>query len=459
MLLGKIRNAALNLSRWSSASANRKIFKAMLTIGAMTIALRAVGMVKEMVIAGYFGVGVSVDAFMIAMLLPGIALSSIVQSLPTAMMPVYIQTRTDRGRAAASELFGNVATLAIPIFLICCAAIYVVGPTLISIIGREYSADAILLTRNLLFLIAPITVLTGLRLLLGSLLNAEERFGVVEAAPSFTAITIILGIALFSDQIGVYTLAAGTLVGAVIELFLLLSICKRNNIAFRPRWNGLTQNLKRVLREFGPLAFGGMLLTSTIFIDQAMAATLGPGSVASLGFGSRITAVAVSLGTGAIATAVFPYFSMMVANGQWSEIRHTLFSYIKLLAYITIPVTALLLVFSNEIIALIFERGEFSADDTRLVGSVQFYYALQIPFHVIAMLAVRLISALQKNKILMWGTAISLVLNIVLNVVFMRFMGVAGIALSTACVYAASFVYLWSMLYVVLPRGGSTSDA
>jgi putative peptidoglycan lipid II flippase len=448
---------AASSSNWFSRSTNRKILKAMLTIGAASIALRMVGMVKEIVIAGYFGVGINVDAFMIAMILPTIVLNSVIVSIPTAMMPMYIQTRSESGKRSASQLYANVASLAIPLFLVCCAAIYVVGPPIISVIGREYSADALSLTRSLLFVVTPITILTGMRLLLSSLLNAEERFGLVAAAPSFTAISIILGVALFSDRIGIYTVAIGTLVGAALELCLLLALCKWHDVDFLPRWSGFSRGLKRVFREFGPLAFGSMLLSSTIFIDQAMAATLGPGSVASLGFGNRITTVVVGLGTGALATAVFPYFSMMVAQQNWREIRHTLFTYIRLLAYVTIPITALLLVFSDEIISLIFERGKFGAEDTQLVGSVQFFYAMQIPFHVIAMLAVRMISALQKNKILMWGTAISLVLNIILNLVFMKYMGVAGIALSTACVYAVSFIYLWSMLYVVLPKDSDIS--
>jgi putative peptidoglycan lipid II flippase len=439
-------------SNWFAKSTNRKILKAILTIGAMTVALRGIGMVKEMVIAGYFGVGVGVDAFLLAMLLPTIALNSVIQSFPTAMMPMYIQARSGSGRLAAAQLYANVASLAIPLFLVCCATIYVIGPPLISTITGKYSPDTIQLIRQLLYILTPITILTGMRLLLGSLLNAEERFGLVAAAPSLTAISVIVAIVLLSEQLGIFTLAIGTLTGAVLELFLLFRICRQNNIEIWPRWNGLTNDLKRVLREFGPLAFGSLLLTSTIFVDQAMAATLGPGSVASLGFGSRITTAVVGLGTGALATAVFPYFSMMVAQREWSDIRHTVITYIKLLAYVTIPLTAILLFYSNEIISLIFERGQFSAEDTILVGSVQFYYALQIPFHVIAMLAVRLISALQKNRILMWGTAISLVLNIVLNLIFMRYMGVTGIALSTACVHAVSFAYLWSMLYFLLRR-------
>lgn len=422
----------------------------MLTIGAATIALRAIGMAKEMVIAGYFGTSVGLDAFLIAMILPSIALRSVVQSLPTAMMPVYIKERSEFGQAAAFALYGNVAILAVPLFLMICAVVYLIGPPIISFIGANYSAESLALTRKLLFLVTPIIFLTGIRLILSSLLNAEERFALVAAAPMFTSITIILAIITYAEKIGTYTLALGSLLGAALELLLVISLCKRHGFPIRPRWSGFSFGLSRVFRQFGPLAFGSLLLTSNIIVDQAMAAALGAGSVASLAFGNRITTVLISLGTVALASAVLPYFSVMVAEQDWRQIRHTVATYSKLLACITIPVTAVLMVFSNEIISLIFERGNFSSDDTVLVGSIQFYYALQIPFHVIALLAVRLVSALQQNKILMWGTFISLVFNIVLNLIFMRWIGLPGIALSTACVHVISFIFLWAMLFHVL---------
>ena len=424
----------------------------MISIGGVTMCVRVIGMLKEMVIAGFFGVGVAVDAYMLAMLLPGIALTSVVHSLPTAMMPAYVQERSGAGPEAASSLYTNVTSLAIPLLIGTCLFIYIVGPVIVTSVADDFPTEALNLIKSLLYCVAPIVIIAGWRLLLASLLNAEERFALVAVTPVLTSSAIIILVLTFAKIFGIYTVAIGVVVGAILELIVLVALCRRLQLHILPKWDGLSPKLRQIIKEFGPLAFGSLLLTSNVIIDQAMAAMLGPGNVSALGFGNRITEVLVGLGTAALATAIFPYFSTMVAKRQWEQIRHTLATYARLLAYVTVPITIILLVFSNEIISLLFERGEFSNEDTQLVGAVQFYYALQIPFHVIAMLAVRLISALQMNRILMWGTVISLVLNVTLNLVFMELIGVAGIALSTACVILVSFTYLWTMVYRVLPR-------
>ena len=117
------------------------------------------------------------------------------------------------------------------------------------------------------------------------------------------------------------------------------------------------------------------------------------------------------------------------------------------------PITAVFFFFSDLIVETLFERGAFGSEDTKQVSQIQMFYALQIPFYILGILAVRLISSLKSNYILMYGAAISLPLNIALNYVFMQWFGVSGIALSTACVYLVSFIFLTSMLAKELPKG------
>jgi putative peptidoglycan lipid II flippase len=108
----------------------------------------------------------------------------------------------------------------------------------------------------------------------------------------------------------------------------------------------------------------------------------------------------------------------------------------------TVPVTVALVLCSAPIVQLLFERGAFSAAETATVARVQAAYLLQVPVHLLGILYVRLISALQANRLLTIGSAINLVVNVALNIVFMRRYGVAGIALSTAAVYTVSCAYL-----------------
>jgi putative peptidoglycan lipid II flippase len=190
---------------------------------------------------------------------------------------------------------------------------------------------------------------------------------------------------------------------------------------------------------------GAFLMCSTGLVDQSMAAMLPSGSVASLNYGNRIISLPITIANTALSTAVIPYFSKMVAREDWTSVRHTLKQYLGLIFALSIPLTGLIILFSEPIVQILLQRGSFTASDARLVAQIQAGYAFQIPFYIASVLVVRLISAMRYNQILMWGSAGNLIANIGLNYLFMQWLGVSGIALSTSGVYLFSFLFLFFM--------------
>src|SRR5262249_19740756 len=111
-----------------------------------------------------------------------------------------------------------------------------------------------------------------------------------------------------------------------------------------------------------------------------------------------------------------------------------------------------LVIYSRPLVALLYQHGAFTAGDTALVSSVQIMCVLQVPFYALSMLFVRLISALRLNRIFIWGNILSVVLNAGLDIVLMRTMGVAGIALATTLWYVVSCAFLGTVVWFVLPK-------
>ena len=132
--------------------------------------------------------------------------------------------------------------------------------------------------------------------------------------------------------------------------------------------------------------------------------------------------------------------------------RHTLKHYLRLIFLFTIPLTIVLIAFSEIIVKILFQRGSFTAIDTQLVAQIQSFFALQIPFYTAGILVVRLILAMQINIIIMWGSACNLIINIVLDYVFAKWIGITGIALSTSCVYIFSCLFLFSYAQIKLSK-------
>jgi len=201
------------------------------------------------------------------------------------------------------------------------------------------------------------------------------------------------------------------------------------------------------------------LMGSTELVDQSMAAMLEPGSVAALNYARKIVSLFIVIGATPLGTAALPYFSQMVANRDWSGCRHTVKVYSRLILLVTVPITFGLVAFSHLLIRIVFQRGAFTARDTGVVSQVQALLSLQIPFYFLAQLGVRLISALKRNWVLMAIAGVNVVVNVVFNLILMRYLGVAGIALSTSFVYLVSCALVYASIANSLWRRGGPLEA
>jgi putative peptidoglycan lipid II flippase len=298
----------------------------------------------------------------------------------------------------------------------------------------------------------PIILLKGLSTIWAGVLNSLENFALAAALPILGPISTILLILVVGASIGVYALVLGTLLGFGLEALLLGCALIRREFSLHPGLIRSNPDMRIIIGQFLPMITGSIIMGSTEIVDKGMAAALTPGSVASLNYGNKIIASILALTTTAIGTAVLPYFARMVAKKDFKNIRSTIQYYLRIIFAVGIPAALLIYGLSNTFVRIIFQRGSFTAVDTAIVSAVQALYSLQIPFYIAAIVVVRLISSLRANHILMWGSVINLVANIGLNILFIHYLGLKGIALSTSCVYLLSFLFLYYFANTLIHR-------
>lgn len=425
----------------TNGSINRKIFGVAVIIAIMTALTKVMSITKELAVAWKFGTDDALDAFLIALLLPSFIINVVASSFNSALIPTYIQVREQEGAKAAQRLFSGATVWSIGLLGVVTLLIVVTAPICLPWIASGFSPEKLHLTFLLLCSIAPAILLNGIAAIWGAVINAAERFVLVAISPAITPAATILFL-LFAKSWGIFSLAAGLVCGALLEMILLGVVLYLQGVSLLPKWQGFDAHLRQAVNQYVPMIAGASLMCSAVIVDQSMAAMLSSGSVAALNYGNRVITLILGISTTALGTALIPYFSRMIAIKDWVGVHHTFKSYIRLIFLIAVPLTGIIVLFSNPIVWLLFQRGSFTLDDTRLVGQIQVFYALQIPFYLANILVVKLISALKSTHILMYGAAINLGANILLNYLFMHVMGIAGIALSTSCVYVISFAFL-----------------
>jgi len=429
------------------------IFRAALTVACVTVVVKAGGVVKDLVLAKSFGRNDSLDAFLFAFMLPSFAMTVIMGALSAATVPVLVRTRQKEGLAAGRQLLATVTLLIGALLTGVAVLMALFQPWYLPLLARGFSPEKLSLTREYLYVLLPWMVACGLSTFLAAILNAVEKFALPALIPLLTPLAIIVFITTGIKHGGL-DLAMGTVAGSLLEASVMFYLARRHGILGAMSWHGLDENARTILRQAVPLMSGGFLMGGTSVVDQTMAALLAPGSVAAIGYANKITYSVLSVGAVALSTAMLPYFSRMVAANDWAGCRHTIKRYSVLVVSTTVPFTLLLILFSRPLVQLLFQRGAFTAADTALVSSVQTCYAIQIPFYVLSMIFVRFISAIHRNDVLLYASAINLGMDVVLNLVFMRIWNVAGIALATSIMYVVSFlmVSLWTVRFLAQER-------
>ena len=431
---------------WRRVSINREILSATAAVGGMTAAVHAVTAAKDIIVAYRFGTTDLLDAFLIAALLPTSAVSIVAGSFASAFIPTYISLQLREGREAADQLFQSLMTWVLMLLIGLVSVLALMAPEIVSFLGSGFSQAKLAVTHSLLRMLLPFLLLKGLVVVWTAVLNAGHRFFIAAGIPILTPAMTVALLLVMGDRWGIHALVAGMVGGAFVETVVLVWHLRRLRIPATPHWRGWSPAIAQVMRQYGPMVAGALLMSSTVLVDQAMAAMLQPGSVSTLSFGGKTVSFLLAVGATGMGTAVLPHFSRMVAEKDWLGVRHTLRTYVRLILLTTVPLTLLFIYRSELLVRLIFEGGQFTVADTHEVSQVQMFLLLQIPSYLVGILIVQLVSALKANSILMWGCVINFMVNVILNYVLMRWLQVTGIALSTAVVYLVSVIYLAMML-------------
>jgi putative peptidoglycan lipid II flippase len=434
------------------------LLRAILTIGSLSMLAKGAVLARDLILASHFGAGDALDAYLIAYSIPLFAINVLNEALSVALVPAFVRVLERDGAPAAQRLLSKVigcnAVLLITIALVLAA----VSQPLLHLLAPGFSPAKLALTRRLFLALLPTLVMSGMSASWVGVLQARRRFAVTSLAPAMTMLLPVAFVLALSQRLGVAAVVLGSVAGFAAEATVLGIVLVRAGFSGLPRLSRPDAEVLGVLEQYAPIAAGSIAMWSTTLIDQAMASQLGPGNVSLLSYGNRLISFAVGLGSLSVSTAVLPHFSKQVARGDWRALRQTLRTYLPPILLLSVVATGVIVGLSRPIVRTIFERGSFTAANTVAVAQIQALYALQIPFFLGSTMLVRLISALRANQILMWGSIGNVIVDVTANYLFMRWIGVRGIALSTSLVYALSFAYKvwfarWLLRRAVEPMG------
>jgi putative peptidoglycan lipid II flippase len=445
-------STAATLGRiFQRGSVNRGILRATASVTAVGVLVKLVATAKEIAVAGVFGRSDAMDAFLAASLIPGLLINLISESMNQALVPTLIRVREREGHEAAQRLLSS-SMLTMCLLLGGATVLMGAGARgFFPLIASHFPAAKLDLSLRLFYGLLPVVLITGIATNCTAVLNTFDRFAGPALAPIAIPVAIMIAAVTLGSRLGVWALVYATVAGSLVQALAVAGLMEAHGYRFRLGWHGFTEPAVEVARQYGPVLLSAAVAAAGLLVDQAMAAMLPAGSVSALVYGNRFVTVVVALGAGALSTAITPYFSRMIARKDWAGCRQSLRTWTVVAAAVSVPLAVVMIAEARPIVRLAYQHGAFGPRDTAVVAAVMAMYAIQIPFFVVSRVFYRFIVAMRRTDLALYCGLINLALDIVLNVLLMRWMGVAGIALATSLWTVSTFFFLAYWARKLLP--------
>ncbi|UCF91097.1 MAG: murein biosynthesis integral membrane protein MurJ [Desulfobacterales bacterium] len=438
-------------------SEQTQIFKAAGVVGGATLLSRILGFLRDAVIAWFFGAGFYTDAFIAAFRIPNLLRRLFAEgALSSAFVPVFTEYLVHQGADEAHRLARSALRLLALILVTLSFAGILLAPQIVRVIAPGFVASAgkFALTVRLTRVLFPYIFFIGLTALCMGILNALGHFAAPALAPAFLNLAMISSVFLISPFMDepIMGLALGVLMGGGLQLAFQFPFLFKKGLVFRrktPRWHA---GLKKILNLGPPFVLGGAVYQINVLVSTFWGSLLEEGSVTYLYFADRLVQFPLGIFAIATSTAVLPSFSRQAAAQDWPALKATFIQAVKMILFITIPATVGLVVLREPIVALLFQRGEFDAEASRLTAYALLYYGIGIWAFAGVRIVTALFFALQDTRTPLNTGLLSIGANIVLGIVLMGPLAHGGLALATSL---ASILNLGLLLSALKMKLGS----
>jgi putative peptidoglycan lipid II flippase len=411
---------------------------------------RVAGLVREIVAASYFGIRGPMSAFTIAFQIPNLVRSLFADAaIQAAFVPVFLEKLEQGDRREAFRLASQMIFFVTLILGAITAVFVLAAPVVVPIFAPGFEGELLDLTVTLSQILFPILILLGITGIVVGVLNSNDRFAAFAISPFFwnvAIITVLVALApAFSEEDQIYAYAIGVLVGTVIQLAIPAWDLRHTSFAgagrFRIDWRfraRLSPEVKRVLLLMLPVTISLGLINFNLVINSFFGTLVSDEAPAAIDKAFRIYMLPQGIFSVAVATVVFPTLARFAAREEYDDLRATMANGMRQILLLLIPAAAAVLVLSEPMTRLVYQRGEFDAAQTDLVATALFWFAFSLPFNGLFLLLTRTFFSLQRPWVPSWISAANLTITALAALALYAPFGVGGIVAATAIATAAS---------------------
>jgi len=402
------------------------------------------GFVREAVIAYVFGVGAVTDAFAVATRIILTADTLVLTYMLVTFIPSYLRAREAHGDEKALGVANNAlgAALAVNVFFL--VVLLFAAPLVLRLTGFDAGQMSLALTAVYIGLFqlpifAFIYFFNGFLTARKSFLG--PNFAVIPMKIVFIVVCLIAG-----TQSGVAGLSAAALLGTAAQCLVLLIWLPREKYRYQFSVRFNTPEIRQDMVILMPALVSSVIFYVHVWVDTIIATHLGEGNAAAIGFASRLPGFVQALIILPIAGMVYSYMSEYAAKNDTEKMIDILWKTVRTILFIVVPIVVIAMPSSFDIVRIVYQRGEFTAEATALTSSALMWYMPGLLGHAVYAFVARLYHSRQDTKTPMFCWLVVVPINIALSIGLSRVMGIGGLALASSIGISLATVMLLMLL-------------
>jgi len=420
------------------------------SVGSATMASRVLGFVREALIAGVLGVGPVTDAFYAALRFPNLFRRLFAEgAFNTAFIPLFARELEGGGESAARRFAEDVLSVLVPVLLLLTGLAVVAMPVLVATIiapGFVSSPEKYDLTVTMTKIMFPYLFCMSLVAMFSGILNSMRRYFLAAFTPVLLNI-ILIGVlvsAKYLELDGVeagWWLAWGVFASGFIQLGFLYWGVRRTGFSMVIRRAKMTPAVRRLLILMGPAALTGGVTQINLLVGQMIASTQDK-AISFLNLADRMNQLPLGVIGIAIGVVLLPELSRSLKAGNTADALHLQNRSLEFSLGLSLPAAVAFMIIPVPLIALIYERGAFTAVDTQMTAAALAAFAIGLPAFVLIKVVQPAFFAREDMKTPMYYSIVAVIINIVFSLVYFPEYGHVAIALATSVSGWVNFLLL-----------------
>lgn len=405
-----------------------------ITIAVMisNILVKFLGLARDVVLANTYGTSIYSDAYIVASNIPIVIFSVVAAAISTSFIPMYSEINEREGEKEALKFTNNFINIVIVISLLICILGEFFPGFFVKLFAYGFTDEAYNLTVNFTKIMIPSIIITAIMSVSGSYLQLKEDFLPISYVSIPNNIIVIISILVAFYSRNPYILAIGTLLGMISQLIYYYPFLKRNKYKYSGYLNLKDKYIKKTLLMIMPVFIGAAVNEVNVIIDRSLVSGLEQGSIAALNYASKLIGFITGVFIVSIITIIYPKMSELSAKLNLIELRKYLSKIFLIISILIAPITLISIIYSKDIVRIIFERGSFDSQSTYMTGIALASYSIGLIGIGFREVLTKAYFSIKDTKTPMINGIIAVIFNVILNIILINRIGFVGSAIATS---------------------------